>query len=235
MTTNKAVAINGRRVFVGEYGWGGLLPDAQEPPVRAYVKTLLGWGCPFILFWQMYNNEAGKYWCLIDSQTNTTACHHFHSRLLNHAKLAVAEFKQQSQRLPDSQEYEALVRPKLSAPLPAPVGLTVSNRPPNWIKPDAANLSGSLRQGIYGDEQARMYLCWGVTNGGDATGNWQHVFLIGTNTFFGTSAFSQTIAPLMEKQTYYYRFLAVNSGGYAWAETATNFATPGVGAIFQVK
>lgn len=56
--------IEGRRVFIGEYGFwlrkdGEVKNSPEEQKTRslAVIRAGLEWGCPFILYWQLYNNE----------------------------------------------------------------------------------------------------------------------------------------------------------------------------------
>ena len=51
--------IQGKRLFIGEYGWSESVYSQEEIDQRAkwVIKTAMKWGCPFILFWEMYNNE----------------------------------------------------------------------------------------------------------------------------------------------------------------------------------
>jgi hypothetical protein len=67
--------IVGKRVFVGEFGWPakftGYNPVEHEKKNREYMLKYLRWGTPFILYWEMYNNEIldGKqvgYWLIDD-------------------------------------------------------------------------------------------------------------------------------------------------------------------------
>lgn len=53
-----------RRVFIGEYGFwtwkDGRVqntPAQQDEKSRQVIRAALQWGCPFILYWQLYNNE----------------------------------------------------------------------------------------------------------------------------------------------------------------------------------
>ena len=109
-STNKAAVIPGRRVFVGEYGFGGgqRPPEQQVEPTRAYLTRLLRWGVPFALFWQVYNNERDNFFCLIDAQGKPTPCYDLHRQFLTTARLRVAEFKQAHERLPTDTEFVAL-------------------------------------------------------------------------------------------------------------------------------
>jgi hypothetical protein len=49
-----------RNVFVGEFG----LPENDYPlpqvqrTVRGVLQTATGWGCPYVIYWQLYCNEA---------------------------------------------------------------------------------------------------------------------------------------------------------------------------------
>jgi len=50
--------IPGRRVFIGEYGFPAdrYAPQDQDALSRRVMRIGLGWGCPFVLYWQIYNN-----------------------------------------------------------------------------------------------------------------------------------------------------------------------------------
>ncbi len=85
--------LTGRRVFIGEYGfptaWN--TPEEQDTRSRAVMKAGLEWGCPLILYWQLYNNEVtpeGRqrgFW-LIDDQGRRQPIWHTHDRLLKSAR-----------------------------------------------------------------------------------------------------------------------------------------------------
>ena len=56
--------IPGKRVFIGEYGFWTQkdgkpqnTPQQQNDRSLAVIRVGLEWGCPFILYWQLYNNE----------------------------------------------------------------------------------------------------------------------------------------------------------------------------------
>ena len=117
MSTNKAGVIPGRRLFIGEYGFGGnkRTPDRQLEPTRKYLARLLRWGVPFALFWQVYNNEAGNYFCLIDARGKPTPCFDLFQGYLRAARLRVADFKRSHGRLPNDAEFAALVLPLLES------------------------------------------------------------------------------------------------------------------------
>jgi hypothetical protein len=225
--TNKAAAIPGRRLFVGEYGWGGTKsPAQQEPYTRAYARNLVRWGCPFVLFWEMYNNEPGKTYYLIDPTGQPAPCYLLHQRFYNQARLAVASFRQDNQRLPDPAEFETIASPLLSRPWPAPVGLLVSNLAPSKLAARSATLRGTLTQGIYGDDCAEVSVCWGPLDGGTNTVDWTHQTRFGENRRFGTVTFATNLAGLEPETTYWFRFRARSPTGAAWAADSTAFSTP---------
>ncbi len=226
LPTNKASVIPGRRVFIGEYGWGGGLSSAaQEPRTRAYLRNLLKWSPRFILFWEIYNNELDRFYWLIDSTGQRTPCYNLHARYANLARLKVAQFRQENARLPNDDEFAALVVPPLATVLPAPVALTISNGPAIEIRSNSARVEGTLVQGIYGDEQARVWLYWGKTDGGTNTSAWDNALDLGLNTRFGPSLFSSLISGLQPATWYFYRFRANQSSGTQWAPSSSTFRT----------
>jgi hypothetical protein len=227
LTTNKAAVLKDRRVFVGEYGWGGSLSTAsQESPTRAYVKRLMSWGCPFILFWEMYNNETGKNYCLVDPAGRPTLCYEFHRRFINTARLWVAEFQQDYGRLPVSVEFQTFALPLLDQPLPVPASLVVSNAGVINLTAQNAVAKGWLTQGVYGEEWAVVSVGWGLEDGGNIWSGWANRTQAGTNVTYGQALFSVPLGPLEPQRTYYYRFYATNAQGEAWAPLTGSFQTP---------
>lgn len=228
LSTNKSAVIPGRRVFIGEYGWGGTLASAeQEPPTRAFIHQALDWGAPFILFWQMYNNEPGRSYWLIDPDGRRTPCHHLHTRFLNQARLSTAEFRQEQGRLPGDAEFAALMAPFLQTAFPPPVSLTVSHGPVPDIGREGTQVRVTLVQGVYGEEQARVWLHHGRQDGGTDTAAWEHAEDLGLNTRFGPSTFTLGLRGIDPGMPYFYRARAANNRGGSWApESVTLIATP---------
>ncbi|MHB1459650.1 MAG: hypothetical protein ACYC0V_22285, partial [Armatimonadota bacterium] len=55
--------IPGKRVWIGEYGFAlveGVTPQIQDEYTRIVCKAALQWGCPFTLYWELYNNEYNE-------------------------------------------------------------------------------------------------------------------------------------------------------------------------------
>ena len=101
----------GKRVFIGEYGFPArVVPEAERDRRSRQVMRLgLEWGCPFILCWQMDNNEVKEgqqngYW-LIDNKGVKQPLWHTHHAFYRHARRYVAELKRKEGRLPTSQEF----------------------------------------------------------------------------------------------------------------------------------
>ena len=228
--TAKAGVLPPERLWIGEYGWGGYSTAAQEPLTRAYIQRLLNYGrqaLPFILFWEIYNNETNQQFCLIDSNNVHTACYHLHEYFYNSARLAVARFKETNGRLPTDSEFVSLVSPELNQPLPVPVALTVSNAgAPVLLSASSAQVSGTLTQGIYGDDCATVWVFYGQQDGGTTRGAWEQSQRLGMNTNFNPTTFMAVLSNLALSATYFYRFCATNAGGEAWAPAASQFSTP---------
>jgi hypothetical protein len=222
LPTAKAASIPGRRVFIGEYGWGDDPPDVQESKARAYLQKLLGWGVPFALWWEMYNNEPGRDFSLINSNGVVKPNYFLHQRLCNAGKLWVAEFRQNNGRVPTAAEYQAWAVAQLNAPLPPPVSLEVRNLPVATT-PALTTLAGSLRQGVYGEDGARVRVFWGASDGGTNKAAWEHVADFGANSRFGTVTFATNVTGLTPVAPYFYRFHASNAVGEAWAPETTQF------------
>ncbi len=58
--------IGGKRVFIGEYGFPvnrpgkPRSPGEQDAMSRTIMCAALEWGCPFVLYWELYNNEVSS-------------------------------------------------------------------------------------------------------------------------------------------------------------------------------
>lgn len=221
--TNKVGSISGKRLFIGEYGWGAEPPDIQESRSRKYAQTLLGWGCPFVLWWEIYNNEPDRYFYLINPKGEKTPNYYFHQRFLNVAKLWVAEFKQTNGRIPTIKEYQSWTFTQLNAPMDPSVSLNVNNRSATKADPNVAVVTGTLRQGIYGDSWGRVFVAWGTRDENTNAAQWEHTADLGTNSRFGTNPFNARLGALEPNTTYHYRFYSTNTTGIAWAETSSSF------------
>jgi hypothetical protein len=63
-----SAAFGDRNVMIGEFGWPEVAsvedPDASTEKslrvLRLTVEEALAWGCPYLLYWQVYDNEARR-------------------------------------------------------------------------------------------------------------------------------------------------------------------------------
>jgi hypothetical protein len=105
--------IKGRRVFIGEYGFtleqaGN--PENQAEYSRRIMRWGLEWGCPFVLYWELYCNEineAGKhrgFW-LIDRQGVKQPAWKLHHDFLAKANRFVEEFTARTARRPTQDDF----------------------------------------------------------------------------------------------------------------------------------
>ncbi|MEI7502890.1 MAG: hypothetical protein WCJ61_06365, partial [Paludibacter sp.] len=107
---------SGKRLFIGEYGWSESNYSQQEVNVRAkwVMKAALKWGCPYVLFWEMYNNELDKsgknigYW-LIDKDDKKTPLYFTHQNFYKEASNYLNKFSLKNNRLPSKEEFSSEV------------------------------------------------------------------------------------------------------------------------------
>ena len=105
------MGLSGRRVFIGEYGFPAQSVSAETQAARSrdVIQAGLEWGCPYILYWEMYNNEVkdGRqqgFW-LIDDKGRKQPAYHLMQDFLNRARAYTKDFHKAHKRLPNSAEY----------------------------------------------------------------------------------------------------------------------------------
>ena len=76
--------ITGKRVFLGEYGFPARRYSPEEQNRKSIETMIAGleWGCPFILYWELYDNEGttekpGGFW-LINEKNEKQPVWHTH-------------------------------------------------------------------------------------------------------------------------------------------------------------
>ncbi|MBU6303316.1 MAG: hypothetical protein KGS60_17345 [Verrucomicrobia bacterium] len=104
-------AIPGKRVFLGEYGFPARLhpPEEQARQSVEVMITAIEWGCPFILYWELYDNEGtperpGGFW-LIDQSNRKQPLWHTHRNYFEWAEKAIADTRQRLGRPPTDAEF----------------------------------------------------------------------------------------------------------------------------------
>lgn len=105
--------IKGKRVFIGEMGRSAMdfsFSKTQHEQVnRDNIRKALIWGAPFVLYWEMYNNEIKDglqrgFW-LIDDKNEKWPLYYTFSGFYTKAKNWVATQKKTQNRMPTQQEY----------------------------------------------------------------------------------------------------------------------------------
>ncbi len=110
-------AIQGKRVFIGEYGYSVFhngkphhSPEEQNRLSLITIQAALEWGCSFILYWELYNNELeadGRqrgFW-LIDDKGAKQPIYDTHRRYYQWARQFVAECVTRSGKPPADAEF----------------------------------------------------------------------------------------------------------------------------------
>jgi hypothetical protein len=105
--------IKGKRVFIGEMGRSAMdfsFSKTQHEQVnRENMRKALVWGAPFVLYWEMYNNEIKDgvqrgFW-LIDDKNEKWPLYYTYSSFYVKAKNWVTTQKKTLNRLPTHDEY----------------------------------------------------------------------------------------------------------------------------------
>lgn len=221
----KENVIPGRRIWIGEYGWGTLTTDQQEPKTRTFISRALNWGPRFLLFWEIYNNEPNRHFCLIDSNETKVPTYYLHRRFIKRARLAAARFLESEDRLPNDLEFWALMSPLLDEPLTPLVSLRLTVAEVADIAAREATCICQLTQGVYGDEQAMVRVSWGTADSGTEVTSWQHTQSLGLNTNFIPATFRATLQDLLPDTEYFVRFSATNAAAAAWSPASIRFRT----------
>jgi hypothetical protein len=153
------------------------------------------------------------------------ASYYLHQRFINAARLFTARFKETNGRLPSDAEFASLLSPSLNQPLPPPVSLTLANGLVLRQSDTSAAISGTLAQGVYGDDEATVWIVWGRTDGGTSRSAWEQSLKLGLNTNFNPTTFTAAVTNLVPQTNYFFRFYATNNSGEAWAPTSAQFTT----------
>ena len=90
-------SIPGKRVFIGEYGFPARRYSPEEQNQKSIETMIAGleWGCPFVLYWELYDNEGtpekpGGFW-LINEKNEKQPIWETHRRYYDWARKLVIE------------------------------------------------------------------------------------------------------------------------------------------------
>ena len=106
--TSKKGLPEGKRVWIGEYGNPSIHHNDHMQNLRSIwtIKAALEWGTPFILYWEMYNNEIKKetgeqvgYW-LIDDKGTKQPIWHTHNNFYKESKHFLQKYLKTNESLP---------------------------------------------------------------------------------------------------------------------------------------
>jgi hypothetical protein len=105
--------ISGKRVFIGEYGFPArrYSPEVQNQKSIETMIAAIEWGCPFVLYWELYDNEGTPekpdgFW-LINEKNEKQPIWHTHQRYFSWAKKHLADTKERSGKPPSEAEFRA--------------------------------------------------------------------------------------------------------------------------------
>ncbi len=106
--------ISGKRLFIGEFGipqqkWANYTGAQHEKINTDIIVKFLTWGSPFILYWEMYNNEVkdGKqlgYW-LINDKNEKQPLYFTFQNLYKQGRNFVTQSLANAQRVPTNDEF----------------------------------------------------------------------------------------------------------------------------------
>jgi hypothetical protein len=105
--------IKGKRVFIGEMGRSAMdfsFSKSQHEQVnRENIRKAIIWGAPFVLYWEMYNNEIKDgvqrgFW-LIDDKNEKWPLYYTYQNFYSKARDWVAAQKKALNRLPTRDEF----------------------------------------------------------------------------------------------------------------------------------
>jgi hypothetical protein len=101
-------SIKGKRIFIGEYGYN--LPIVNNSPAdQAHcalntIQAGIEWGCPFILYWEMYDNEGSGFW-MVDKNNVEQPVYKAHEAYYHAMRNYVRKFVQSHKRAPEADEF----------------------------------------------------------------------------------------------------------------------------------
>jgi hypothetical protein len=109
-----------RRVFIGEYGFAlehVKQPQIQDEFARTVIKSALKWGCPFVLYWEMYCNTIdhpssdylGYGFWMIDKNGVKQPVYFTHENLLKQGREFVQSYRAGHKRNPSRSKYRRVL------------------------------------------------------------------------------------------------------------------------------
>jgi len=106
---------SGKRVWIGEYGNPSMHHSDEMQNLRSIwtIKTALDWGTPYILYWEMYNNEIKEdtkeqvgYW-LINDKGQKQPIWYTHNSFYNESKEFLKNYLKANNEMPSFDVFRA--------------------------------------------------------------------------------------------------------------------------------
>lgn len=103
----------GKRIWIGEYGSPSIHHTDEMQNLRSIwtIKAALEWGTPFILYWEMYNNEINEkgeqvgYW-LIDDKGKKQPIWYTHNEFYKESKIFVEKYIKANKKSPSFEVFK---------------------------------------------------------------------------------------------------------------------------------
>jgi hypothetical protein len=100
--------ITGKRVFIGEYGYElAIVNNSLVDQALCALNTIqigIEWGCPFILYWEMYDNTNMGF-CMVDRHNVEQPVYKAHEAYYATMKDYVRTYIQSHKHTPDTDEF----------------------------------------------------------------------------------------------------------------------------------
>jgi hypothetical protein len=103
----------GKRVWIGEYGFPSMNFDDETQNLRSTwtIKTGLEWGTPFLLYWEMYNNEIKQnngehvgYWLITDKGVKQPIWY-THNNYYKESRAFIKDYYEDNGKIPSFDEF----------------------------------------------------------------------------------------------------------------------------------
>lgn len=105
--------ISGKRVFIGEYGFPARRYSPEEQNRKSIEVMIAGieWGCPFVLYWELYDNEGtsenpGGFW-MIDEEGRKQPIWRTHQRYFQWARNHMTDVKERTGQFPEDAKFRS--------------------------------------------------------------------------------------------------------------------------------
>ncbi len=112
--------LDGPRAFIGEFGYRGAAfgPEEQKSKSLEFTQAALEWGCPFVLYWQLYDNELvgekyNGFW-LIDDHGEKQPLFQALENYFSDTRLYVQKQIAENRSVPNRQKFNRRAREILS-------------------------------------------------------------------------------------------------------------------------